>query len=130
MEVVGLCVGLVPLALQVAEGTRRLRDAYKRSGALPSKLESLAENLRLLQHVAKEIDRSEVPPDFRNAVIAPILKDVAKELDRLSRKVAKVESSRKLGVAARRVRFAPSCQDELNHLEELIHHAETKMVLL
>lgn len=130
MEVVGLTAGLVSLALQVADGTRKLRDAYQLTGALPSKLDRLTTELDLLQHVAKQLDESDVPPNFRDGIIAPSLEDVAKALERLSKKVTKVESSKRLVVAARRVRHAPSCQDELKALEELVHHAQNKMVLL
>ena len=129
MEVVGLATALVPLAWQIADGTRKLRDAYKLTGTLPPKLDGLAENLRLLQHIAELLGRSNSPSTIQNGVIASSLKEVARELDNLSEKVAKVESSKKLAVVARRVRLAPSCQDELKYLEELVHSAESKILL-
>lgn len=129
MEVVGLSAGLVSLALQLADGTRKLRDAYKLTGSLPSKLDRLTDNLNHLQHVAELLGRSNIPSRFQNGIIASSLEDVTKELDRLSKRVAKLESSKKIAVAARRVWHAPSFQDELKHLEGLIHSTESKMLL-
>ena len=83
MEVVGLATALVPLAWQIADGTRKLRDAYKLTGALPSKLDRLTENLSLLQHIAQLLSRCNLPLAFLRGIIESSLDGMAKELNRV-----------------------------------------------
>lgn len=132
MEVVGLSAGLIFLALQVADGAKKLRDAYKVSGTLPARINGLTGELDYLRHVAGLLDRWN-EQRCQDALIAAhcrsSLADVAAELDRLAGKINKLKSSKGLSLPARKLSLARSCPEHLDRLEKLVQVAKANLIL-
>lgn len=132
MEVVGLSAGLISLALQVADGTKKLRDAYKALGKLPDRIDALTSELDYLRHVAGLLDRWN-EQRCQDALIAAHCRssmgDVAAALNRLAAKVNKVTSSKGLSVPAHKLSLARSCPHDLDRLEKLVQVAKVNLIL-
>ncbi|KAH7308657.1 hypothetical protein B0I35DRAFT_442370 [Stachybotrys elegans] len=130
-EPIGLGIGFVSLVFPVVENVKRLRDAYKLTGALPARLDDLTAELNFLLTIAGYMDHA-AAPTIRDKLVTDHCKSsidkVAAELDRLTQDAAKVKAARGLGVVVRKVSLARSCEDSLDELNRLVNSAKQDLL--
>ncbi|PVI05472.1 ankyrin [Periconia macrospinosa] len=131
-EAVGVAVGLISLTVQAVDGTRRLRDAYRCSRLVPQNLDRIMKEVEFLHHISGSIYNSDATKLQDNRVelhCTSSIQKVTAELDRLSNKLVRVNSSKGLRVQAQRLSHIGSCQSELNHLEKLVYTAKLNLII-
>ncbi|KAK8087286.1 hypothetical protein PG994_002260 [Apiospora phragmitis] len=134
-EVLGIvsgAAGLTSLVLQVADGTSRLRKAYKLTKRVPVEVDRVARHLDFICEVAKRLNCADEQTNQADLIVTycrSSVQAVAEALDALSQRASDLDSQKGLKTSARRLKWMPSCQDDLESLRKLASDAKTNLMM-
>lgn len=121
--------GLASLAIQLASGAKKIKEAYKLSKRLPDEIKLLTEDIDYLRRFMEQPSR----PHLLESSDAPeatycrnCMQAVAEALDRLARKMPRDSNTRRLRSLGR----MGQCKDELESVRTKVRDAKLSLLML
>ncbi|KAK8108044.1 uncharacterized protein PG998_010057 [Apiospora kogelbergensis] len=125
--------GLTSLVIQVASGTSRLRKAYKLTKMVPVEVDIISRDLDFICEVARRLNCTTGQTNQADLIVVycrSSIQAVVEALNELSQKASRMAARNSLNTSVQRLKWMPSCQEDLESLRKLVQDAKQNLMLL